>query len=114
MDYSVVLYEVTPKGEYFELTYFLGRASYAHDMTKRILLQPDKITAIPFDQTKIVSRRLSKGSRLLIVLNVNKSRFAQINYGTGKDVSDESIADAKEPLKVKWFNSSYVEIPVSE
>jgi putative CocE/NonD family hydrolase len=114
MDYSVVLYEVTPKGEYFELTYFLGRASYARDMTNRTLLQPGKITSIPFDKTKIVSRQMSKGSRLLIVINVNKSRFAQINYGTGKDVSDESIADAKVPLKVKWYNNSYVEIPVSE
>lgn len=114
MDYSVVLYEVTPKGEYFELTYFLGRASYAHDITKRVLLQPGKITSIPFDQTKIVSRQLSKGSRLLIVLNLNKNSFHQINYGTGKDVSDESILDAKQPLKVKWYNSSYVEIPVSE
>lgn len=114
MDYSVVLYEVTPKGEYFELTYFLGRASYAHDMTKRTLLQPGRITTIPFDQTKIVSRQMAKGSRLLVIINVNKSRFAQINYGTGKDVSDESIADAKKPLKVKWFNNSYVEIPVSE
>lgn len=57
---------------------------------------------------------MAKGSRLLVIINVNKSRFAQINYGTGKDVSDESIADAKKPLKVKWFNNSYVEIPVSE
>lgn len=29
MDAGVVLYEVTPKGEYFQLSYFLGRASYA-------------------------------------------------------------------------------------
>jgi len=114
MDYSVALYEVTPKGEYFELTYFFGRASYAHDMTKRTLLQPGKITSIPFDQTKIVSRQLHKGSHLLIVLNLSKNNFCQVNYGTGKDVSYESIADAKEPLKVKWYNSSYVEIPVSE
>jgi hypothetical protein len=57
---------------------------------------------------------MSKGSRLLIVLNLSKNNFCQVNYGTGKDVSDESIADAKEPLKIKWYNSSYVEIPVSE
>ena len=114
MDYSVVLYEVTPAGEYFELTYFVGRASYAHDMTERVLLQPGKVTSIPFDKTKIVSKQLHKGSRILIVVNVNKNGFHQINYGTGKDVSDENISDAKEPLKVKWYNNSYVEIPVSE
>jgi predicted acyl esterase len=113
-DYSVVLYEVTPTGEYFELTYFIGRASYAWDINKRKLLQPGKITAIPFSNTKIVSRQLSKGSRLLVVINVNKSSFYQVNYGTGKDVSTEDIRDAKSPLKVKWFNSSYIEVPVSE
>jgi len=36
------------------------------------------------------------------------------NYGTGKDVSDESIADAGEPLRVKWHNDSYVNVPVSD
>lgn len=114
MDYSLALFELTPKGEYFELTYFFGRTSYAHDLTKRTLLQPGEITSAPFDRTKIVSRQLRKGSRLLIELSLSKNNFCQVSYGTGKDVSDESIADAKEPLKVKWYSSSYVEIPVSK
>lgn len=113
-DYSVVLYEVMPNGEYFELSYFVGRASYAWEINHRRLLQPGKITAIPFSNTKVVSRQLSRGSRLLVVINVNKNRFCQVNYGTGKDVSTESIADAKIPLKVKWYNSSYIEVPVSK
>jgi predicted acyl esterase len=113
-DYSAVLYEMMPNGEYFELSYYVGRASYAGDITNRKLLQPGKMTAIPFSNTKVVSRQLRKGSRLLVVVNVNKNRFCQINYGTGKDVSDESIADAKTPLKVKWYNSSYVEVPISK
>jgi hypothetical protein len=37
-----------------------------------------------------------------------------VNYGTGKDVSDESIADAGKPLRVEWFNDSYVEVPVTQ
>ncbi|HEY9196347.1 MAG TPA: CocE/NonD family hydrolase [Mucilaginibacter sp.] len=114
LDYSVVLYEVMPTGEYFELTYFLGRASYSWDINHRRLLHPGKITNLPFSNTKIVSRQLSKGSRLMVVVNVNKSRFAQINYGTGKDVSTETIADAKTPLRVKWYNNSYIEVPVSK
>jgi uncharacterized protein len=113
-DYSVVLYEVMPNGEYFELTYFLGRASYSWDITNRKLLQPGKITTLPFSNTKVVSRQLRKGSRLLVVINVNKNNFCQINYGTGKDVSLENINDAKTPLKVKWYNSSYIEVPVSK
>ena len=60
----------------------------------------------------MVSRQLSAGSRLVVVLNVNKNAFAQVNYGTGKDVSDESIADAKEPLRVRWHGDGFIKIPI--
>ena len=112
MDIGVVLYEVMPSGELFHLSYFVGRASYARDMSVRRLLTPGKVESIPFDRTRMVSRRLSKGSRLLVTLNVNKHPYAQINYGTGKDVSDEDINDAKTPLQIKWHNDSYVKIPI--
>ncbi len=87
MDIGVVLYEVMPDGELFHLSYFLGRASYAKDMSARHLLTPGKVESIPFDRTGMTSRMLRKGSRLLVMLNVNKNNFAQVNYGTGKDVS---------------------------
>jgi hypothetical protein len=112
MDIGVVLYEVMPNGELLHLSYFIGRASYAKDMSVRKLLTPGKVESIPFDRTRMVSRRLSKGSRLLVTLNVNKNPYAQINYGTGKDVSDEDINDAKTPLQIKWHNDSYVKIPI--
>jgi putative CocE/NonD family hydrolase len=94
MDIGIVLYEVMPNGDLFHLSYFIGRASFAEDMTARHLLAPGKLETIPFSRTRMVSRRLQQGSRLLVVLDVNKKRFTQINYGTGRDVSDESIADA--------------------
>ncbi len=112
MDVGVVLYEVMPDGKLFQLSYFLGRASYAKDMSVRRLLTPGRVESIPFDRTRMTSRQLSKGSRLLVTLNVNKSPFEQINYGTGKDVSDEDISDAKVPLKIKWQTDSYVKIPI--
>jgi predicted acyl esterase len=112
MDIGVVLYEVLPDGELFHLSYFVGRASYARDMSARQLLSPGKVETIPFDKTRMVCRRLSKGSRLLGTLNVNKNRNAQINYGTGKDVSDEDISDAKKPLQIEWLNDSFVRIPI--
>ncbi len=36
----------------------------------------------------------------------------QINYGTGKDVSDETVADANEPLEILWFDDSFVVFPI--
>ncbi|MFH6988992.1 CocE/NonD family hydrolase [Flavobacterium collinsii] len=112
MDFGVTLYEVMPNGEYFHLSYFIARASYVKDSTKRNLLKPDQIEIMPFSNTHLVSKQLSKGSRLLVTINVNKNPYAQLNYGTGKVVSDETIKDAKEPLKVKWYTDSFVQIPI--
>ncbi|WP_228443207.1 hypothetical protein [Chryseobacterium nematophagum] len=41
-----------------------------------------------------------------------KTPYYQINYGTGKDVSDETILDAKELLEIKFYNDSYIDVPV--
>ncbi len=101
-----------PDGKLVWLSYYLGRASYADDMSVRKLLTPGRRTTIPFARTPLVCRQLSKGSRLLLLLTVNKNAFAQVNYGTGKDVSDESVADAKEPLKVRWYSDSFVKVPI--
>jgi uncharacterized protein len=59
-----------------------------------------------------ISKKIEKGSKLIFTFGVNKSPYSQINYGTGKDVSTESIKDAGEPLQIKWYNDSYIQIPV--
>lgn len=113
MDVALVLYEAMPDGKFMHLSYSVARASYAKDMSKRSLLTPGKVQTLTFDKTLLVSRQLNKGSRLLLVLDINRSAFSQVNHGTGKDVSDESIADATEPLKVQWFTDSYITLPIS-
>ena len=112
MDFGITLYEVMPNGEYFHLSYFIGRASYATDITKRKLLTPGAVETLPFGNTHLVSKQLSTGSRLLVAINVNKNSFSELNYGTGREVSTETIKDAGKPLQVKWFNDSFVKIPV--
>lgn len=111
-DYGVTLYEVRPDGTYFHLSYTIGRASYANDITKRQFLHPNTITTIPFTNTHLVSKKLRQGSRLLIHLNVNKNPFSELNYGSGKETRKETISDAKIPLKIKWYTKSFVEIPI--
>lgn len=111
-DFGVTLYEVMPNGEYFHLSYYIGRASYATDITQRKLLIPGQIEQIPFSNTHLISKQLNKGSRLLVHINVNKNPFSELNYGTGKRVSEETIKDARESLEVKWYNDSSVTIPI--
>jgi putative CocE/NonD family hydrolase len=112
LDVGVELYERTPDGKYVALTYYLGRASYARDMTVRRLLTPGRREVIPFERLRMVSRQLSRGSQLVVVVNVNKNAFAQVNHGTGKDVSDESVADAGAPLRIRWYGDSFLRIPI--
>ncbi|MDE3253313.1 MAG: CocE/NonD family hydrolase [Bacteroidota bacterium] len=113
MDIGLVLYEIMPDGRFFELSYFLGRASYAEDMSQRKLLTPGKLETIPFTRSRLFSRQLSKGSRLLVVLNIDKNPFAQINYGTGKDVSKETIRDAGQPLQIRWSSDSFIRLAIT-
>ncbi len=112
MDPWISLYEWTPDGSYLYLTRWLCRASYAKDRSRRQLLRPGQSETIPVTGTRIISRMIRPGSRLLIILNVNKNPYDEINYGTGKDVSREDIRDAKEPLKVKWQTNSYIKFPI--
>jgi len=114
VDLGVVLYELTPEGDYVHLSYFLGRASYAGDMSRRRLLTPGQLTTVPFSRTRMVARELRAGSRLVVQVNVNKNSGAQLNMGSGKDVSDEGLADASEPLRVRWYGDSYVSVPLRE
>lgn len=112
MDYSIVMYEQTPEGNYFKLTQqSIGRASLSKDREKRQLLTPNHIETVPFASGRMTSKLLKKGSRLIMVLNINKHPHEQVNYGTGKDVSDETIADAGRPLVINWYNDSYLKIP---
>jgi uncharacterized protein len=112
MDISIAFYELNAKGKYFFLTRYIGRASYAKDNSKRMLLIPNKKTIIPFSNTHFVSKKIAKGSKLVILLNINKHPFEIINYGSGKNVADETIKDANEPLKIKWLSDSYIKVPI--
>lgn len=114
VDLSLKLYEVTNEGHFFLLSDFVGRASYLKDNSSRTLLHPDKKQNINIFNTKFVSKRLKKGSRILLLISVNKTPYWQINYGTGKDVSDETILDGKKPLLIDLFNDSYLILPTNQ
>jgi len=112
VDYSVIVYQLTPEGKYFHLSYYIGRASFAKDREQRNLLTPNRKTQIFFDNSKLISKKLEKGSRIIVVVNVNKNNNAQINYGSGKDVNLESIKDAEIPLEITFTGNSSISLPI--
>lgn len=116
MDVGIAVYEMLPDGRFFSLgapfQKSLQRASYAGSPDKRTLLEPGTKVRIPINTSFVTSKKLEPGSRLVVVLGLNKGLDWQINYGSGKDVSDETIDDAGEPMRVRWYGDSWVKIPI--
>jgi len=114
VDIIVALYELKTNGEYVKLfdPVYAFRASYARDRTHRRLLKQGVRQQLDFTSERMIGRRLQAGSRLVMALGINKRADQQINYGTGDDVSEESIEDAEVPLRIRWYNTSYLELPV--
>ena len=114
MDIDIAAYALTAAGDYVRLFNPADelRLSYAADRVHRHLLRAGERQRLGFVGERMTSRRLEVGSRLVIVLRVSKRPDREINYGTGNDVSEESIDDGRTPIKVRWYNDSYVEIPV--
>jgi uncharacterized protein len=74
MDLSINLYEQLPDGKYFQLSNNIARCSYLKDISHRQLLTPDKRENIFFDNTFFTSRHIVKGSRMVLLIGVNKNR----------------------------------------
>ena len=114
VDLNIIVIDSLAGGEYVRLlspTYEI-RASYARDRVHRHLLKAGERQELSFRSERMTSRLLQQGSRLVMVLGVNKRPDREINYGTGNDVSEETIADGKIPVKIRWHNDSYIEIPI--
>jgi len=114
VDLTVAAYEALPNGEYLALydPVYAFRASYAADRAHRRLLKAGERQQLSFRVERLTSRRLQAGSRIVIVLGVNKTPEQQINYGGGDDVSAESLDADSPPLAIRWYGDSYVDLPV--
>lgn len=115
VDLRVAAYELLPDGDYVQLFEpYVFRASYAKDRVRRRLLRAGERQPLAFKLERLTSRKIQAGSRLVLVLGVNKRPDQQINYGSGGDVAEESLEDNdnKVPVKIRWYGDSYIEMPV--
>jgi hypothetical protein len=117
VDLTVAVYELMPDGQYLALfdPVYSFRASYARDRSRRQLLRSGERQQLTFQVERLISRRVQAGSRIVVAIGVSKSPELQINYGSGDDVSAESLEDNGEPpLSIRWYNSSYIDLPVQQ
>ncbi|RYY60074.1 MAG: CocE/NonD family hydrolase [Chitinophagaceae bacterium] len=112
VDLHVRLYELTSDGKYYLLSRWWARASYLKDREKRTLLTPGKSERITLDNAFYMCRKLATGSRLVVTAGIVKTPNWELNYGTDKNVSEETMADGKIPLLINWGNDSFVRVPL--
>ena len=114
MDLAVVFYEQLANGDYVQLydPPYEFRASYARDRAHRHLLQAGVEQSLDVVVQRVLGRRIQAGSRIVITIAVNKRPDRQINYGTGGDVSTESLDDGHIPLRIRWGAGTYFDLPV--
>jgi uncharacterized protein len=114
MDLTVALYELLPSGDYVRLfdPMYEMRASYAHDRINRQLLRAGERQQLTFKSDRLTARNLEAGSRVVMVLGINKRPDRQINYGTGGAVNEESVEDGRIPMKIRWYSDSYIDLPI--
>jgi putative CocE/NonD family hydrolase len=112
VDLHVALYAQAPNGSY-QLLFdpYDFRASYARDRVHRHLLKAGERQMLDFTAERLTAARLPAGSRLVLVVAINKRSDRQIDYGSGKDVNSESLADARVPMRLRWHAGSYIEVP---
>lgn len=111
-DLQMRLFEARADGSYFQIGEYWCRASSVGDLSERRLLTPGKLTRLSFRGMRLMSHRCEAGSRLVLVVGVVKEVGREINYGSGKVVSLESVRDAGEPLEIRWLGDSYLDVPV--
>jgi putative CocE/NonD family hydrolase len=94
-DFSATLSEVMPNGKVIRLTQDQLRARYRESLREAELVRPGEIVPYAFEGFPFFSRRLTKGSRLRLVIGCINSIFYQKNYNAGGVVAHESGKDAR-------------------
>ncbi len=114
-DFTVTLYEILPDGSSVQLSSDALRARYRESLREAKLVTPGQITRYDFDGFTWFSRRVSKGSRLRLVLNCINSIYYEKNYNAGGDVETESGKDARVAHVTVYHDAEHpsaLEIPI--
>jgi uncharacterized protein len=94
-DLAATLYEILPDGTSVQLTSDLMRARYRESASEPKPVPAGQAVEYVFDGFTWFSRRISKGSRLRLVLGGVNTIYLEKNYNSGGDVADESGKDAR-------------------
>ena len=104
-DFAVTIYEITPDGASIRLSTDQIRARYRESQYEPKLIKTRQPLRYDFKGFTFVSRQVSKGSRLRLVLGPLDSANYEKNFNAGGVVAEESVRDAR-PVTVKLFHDA--------
>ncbi len=114
-DFEVNVSEVLADGSSVALASDRMRARYRESLRQEKLVKAGEILRYEFDGFYFFSRRISKGSRLRLVLKSPNSIYQQKNYNSGGVVNEESGKDARTAHVTLYHDAehpSYLKVPV--
>lgn len=114
-DFQVTLSEVLLDGSCIHLTQDMLRARYRQSLREEKLVTLGEIECYQFDGFTFFSRRVTKGSRLRLLIVSPNSIYIQKNYNSGGVVAAESGQDARTAHVTLYHDAahpSYLELPV--
>nr|MBA3385491.1 CocE/NonD family hydrolase [Chthoniobacterales bacterium] len=94
-DLSADLYEIQPDGTSIPLWSDVRRLRYRESLSQEKLVKPGEIVRCDFAPGLFVARKLSKGSRLRLIVSSPNSIGWQKNYNAGRVVAEETAQDAR-------------------
>jgi putative CocE/NonD family hydrolase len=114
-DIEVNLYEILPSGRSVALTSDEMRARYRASLTEAKAVPSGEIEKYEFDTFQWFSRRVTKGSRLRLVIKAPNSPGTEKNYNSGGAVENETGKDARTAHVTLYHDVQYpsqLELPV--
>ncbi|MBI1749091.1 MAG: CocE/NonD family hydrolase [Acidobacteria bacterium] len=114
-DFVATLYEIRPDGTSIQLTQQLQRARYRESLREEKLVKHGEINRYEFDKFTWFSRRISKGSRLRLVIGCVNSIQAEKNYNSGGVVASETGKDARTAHVTLYHDAQHpsaLELPI--
>jgi putative CocE/NonD family hydrolase len=114
-DFRADLYEILPNGVSVLLTSDGLRARYRDSLEKETLVPRGEVLRYDFTGFTWFSRRVSKGSRLRLVVSCPNAPGFQKNYNSGGVVNEETPKDARTAHVAVYHDAghpSVLEIPV--
>jgi putative CocE/NonD family hydrolase len=114
-DFQATLYEILPDGRSIFLTSDSLRARYRDSLEKETLVPRGEIAHYRFEDFPWFSRKVSKGSRLRLVVSCLNTIQLEKNYNSGGVVADETAKDARTAHVALYHDAEHpsaLEIPI--